>query len=87
MKRTCAIVAMLLLFLPAVKLLAGEAVPEIPAADFQRLYDVIRPQKGESPWREIAWLTNITEARERAIAEDKPIIIFTAADGSPLSRT
>ena len=36
---------------------------------------------------EIDWVTNITEARRRAAAEDKPLIIFTAADGSPLSRT
>jgi len=29
----------------------------------------------------------VTEARRKAIAEDKPLVIFTAADGSPLSRT
>lgn len=66
---------------------ARQEVPEIPADDFKRLYGAIRPQAGESPWRDIAWLTNIREARERAVAEDKPLVIFTAADGSPLSRT
>jgi hypothetical protein len=59
----------------------------IAAADFDRLLAEIKPQPGESPWREIPWLTNITEARQRAVAEDKPIVIFTAADGSPLCRT
>jgi hypothetical protein len=62
-------------------------VPEITAADFERLLAAIKPQQGESPWREIAWLTNVTEARRKASAEDKPLVIFTAADGSPLSRT
>jgi hypothetical protein len=63
------------------------AVAEIPESAFARLHAAIKPQPGESPWREIPWLTNVTEARRRAIAEDKPLVIFTAADGSPLSRT
>jgi hypothetical protein len=62
-------------------------VPEIAATDFDRLLAVIKPQRGESPWREISWLTNVTEARRKASAENKPLVIFTAADGSPLSRT
>lgn len=66
---------------------AAELAPKIPASDFERLAAVIKPQKGESPWREIAWLTNVTEARNKAAAEGKPIVIFTAADGSPLGRT
>ena len=65
----------------------GEAVPEITAADFDRLLAAIKPQQGESPWREIPWLTNVTEARRKASAGNKPLVIFTAADGSPLSRT
>lgn len=60
---------------------------QIPDDDFQRLSAIIKPRKGESPWREIAWLTNVTEARKQAAAEGKPIVIFTAADGSPLGRT
>ena len=66
---------------------AEERVAKIPAADFERLSALIKPQKGESPWRDIAWLTNVTEARKKAAAEGKPIVIFTAADGSPLGRT
>ncbi len=59
----------------------------IPHTALDRLLSVIKPQPGESPWREIDWLTDVTEARRRAIAEDKPLVIFTAADGSPLGRT
>ncbi len=56
-------------------------------AEIDRLHLVIKPQVGESPWRDINWLTNVTEARRQAIVEDKPLVIFTAADGSPLGRT
>ena len=66
---------------------AVSAPPEISKNQFERLHHAIRPQPGESPWRDIEWLTNITEARQRAIKEDKPLVIFTAADGSPLGRT
>ena len=62
-------------------------VGPIPENDFARLLKTIKPQPGESPWRDIAWITNITEARRKAAAEDKPIVIFTAADGSPIGRT
>jgi hypothetical protein len=65
----------------------ADRVPEFDATDVPRLLAAIKPQPGESPWREIPWLTDVTEARRKAVAEDKPIIILTAADGSPLSRT
>ena len=67
-------------------LISAQQVP-LPPAEFERLHALIQPQPGESPWREIEWLTNVTEARQRSIAENKPIVIFTAADGSPLGRT
>lgn len=70
--------------LSSATLLANEPLPQ---AELDRLLTVIKPQAGESPWREINWLTDVTEARQRAIAEDKPLVIFTAADGSPLGRT
>ena len=66
---------------------AETGVGPIATEDFDRLYDTIKPQPGESPWREVAWVTNITEARRRAIAEDKPLVIFTAVDGSLFGRT
>jgi len=66
---------------------AQERIAEIRVDDFARLQAAIRPLPGQSSWRDIPWLTNITEARQRSLAEDKPILIFTAADGSPLGRT
>ena len=76
-----------LLFVGGIASGAEQHVAEIPPNDFDRLVTLIKPQKGESPWRDIAWLTNVTEARKKAAAEGKPIVIFTAADGSPLGRT
>jgi hypothetical protein len=75
--------------LAPILLLCGlqQAAPEIAAEDFRRLHDELRPQKGESPWRDIAWMTSIRDARLKAAAEGKPVVIFTAADGSPLART
>lgn len=66
---------------------AGPPVPEVKPDDFARLQAAIRPQPGESPWREIDWMTSIRDARQRAAAEGKPVLVFTAADGSPLART
>jgi hypothetical protein len=79
--------AVCVLGLLAAQSFAEDRIPPISPDDFDRLLTAVKPQKGESPWREINWLTNVTEARQKAIAEDKPIVIFTAADGSPLSRT
>jgi len=76
-----------LLTLAAPRARADERLAPIAAEDFDRMLAAIKPLPGESPWRQIAWLTNVTEARRKAIAEDKPLVIFTAADGSPLSRT
>ena len=66
---------------------ATERIPPIAPGDLDRLMAEVKPERGESPWREIPWVTNITEARRRSVAEDKPLVIFTAADGSPLGRT
>lgn len=80
--------AALLLLGPMFTSARGDAaVPDLTPADFDRLLAAIKPQRGESPWREIPWLTNVTEARQKASADNKPLVIFTAADGSPLSRT
>ena len=78
---------MRLLLLALLLAQAGTSPPEISPDDFARLQNEIRPQPGESPWREIDWMTSIRGARERAAAEGKPILVFTAADGSPLART
>ena len=87
MMASCLWFALLLLGVCSRLAAADNAVPQISPDELEHLLATIKPQKVESPWREIPWLTNVTEARRKAIAEDKPLVIFTAADGSPLSRT
>lgn len=77
-----------ILVLCSAGLRADDAEPPAPdERDFDRLFAAIKPQPGESPWREIEWLTDVHDARVKAAAEGKPLLIFTAADGSSLART
>jgi hypothetical protein len=60
----------------------------VPAADFQKLHALIKPTPGEFAWYEdIPWLTSVQEARERAAAEGKPLLVWCSADGQPCGAT
>jgi hypothetical protein len=83
----CVLPALLMVGVCATEGYSDDAIPQLSPDNLQQLLATIKPQRGESPWREIPWLTNVTEARRQAIALDRPLVIFTAADGSPLSRT
>lgn len=54
---------------------------ELTRARFERLHAALRPQPGETPWLEIPWLTRLTEAREKAAREGKPLLVWIAAGG------
>ena len=55
---------------------------------FDTLQALIRPQPGEFAWyEEIPWLTSIQEAREKAAAEGKPLLVWSSADGQPCGAT
>ena len=54
--------------------------------DAAALRSLIRPQPGESLWASIAWLTNLKDARERAVREDKPLFLWRAGGGDTLGR-
>jgi hypothetical protein len=61
------------------------AQPEkIPADQFTRLLALIKPQQGELRFHEIPWLIDVWEARKKAAAEGKPILVWSGAGGSPL---
>jgi hypothetical protein len=51
----------------------------IAPEQFDSLVQLIRPdvQRGETKWLEVAWMTNTFEARKKAAAEDKPIVVWT----------
>ncbi len=53
---------------------------------FNKLLAVIKPRAGEDRWAEIPWLTSLWQARQRAAAEGKPILLWEM-DGHPLGCT
>ena len=71
--------SLLLTFAAAV---AVSAAPQ-PTADLVR---VISPAPGEQAWLAIPWETDLTAARRRAIAENRPIFLWEM-DGHPLGCT
>ena len=64
----------------------GTAAEPIPPGHFQQLHALIRPQSLEEKWTRIPWLTSLWEARTRAAAEGKPILLWEM-DGHPLGCT
>ena len=56
-------------------------------AEFEKAHKLIRPQPGESRWREVPWLTSLWDARQKAAATGKPIVVFTGSGGAPLCQT
>lgn len=50
---------------------------------FPDLVKLIKPQPGESRWRDIPWLLNVSEARKKAAEEGKPILIWSGGGAPP----
>jgi len=53
---------------------------------FGKLHALIKPGKAEDKWAEIPWLASLWQARQRAAAEGKPILLWEM-DGHPLGCT
>jgi hypothetical protein len=62
------------------------AAPPIPTEEFEALHRLIKPKAGETVWAGVPWLVNLWEARTRAAAEGKPILLWEM-DGHPLGCT
>lgn len=54
--------------------------------EFARLHALAKPTEAESRWLEIPWGTDLWEARRKAAAEGKPILLWEM-DGHPLGCT
>jgi hypothetical protein len=65
---------------------AGPNEPKLTPERFASLHALISPHPGEEKWLEIHWLTNLTEARHQAEAQNKPILLWEM-DGNPLGCT
>jgi hypothetical protein len=81
-----AAVALLLAGLTARQPLPAPAEGGIPVGQFARLHGLIKPQPGEARWAAIPWLTSLAEARQRSVAEDKPLFVWRAGGGEVLGR-
>jgi hypothetical protein len=53
------------------------------AEDFAKFQAFLRPRPEEEKWLQIPWMTDLWEARKKAAAEGKPILLWEM-DGSPL---
>lgn len=73
----------------------AQAQPKTPLADFpepadiptdqlDKLLTLIKPQPGELRFHEIPWLIDVWEARKKAAAEGKPILVWSGAGGAPI---
>ena len=59
------------------------AAPPLTTADATKLRALIRPIDGEDPFETIPWETNLWDARRKAAAAGKPILLWEM-DGHPL---
>jgi hypothetical protein len=62
------------------------AAPAMATGEFEALHRLIKPKAGESAWAEVPWLISLWEARTRAAAQGKPILLWEM-DGHPLGCT
>lgn len=63
---------------------AGKAAAELSPEHFGKLHALIKPKAGG--FDEVPWLTSLWEARKKAAAEGKPILLWVG-DGQPLGWT
>ncbi len=58
-------------------------VPEITPENFDDYVRLIKPTPDESYWSLIPWMTDLYEARKKAAAEGKPLVVWTMS-GEPM---
>lgn len=64
---------------------AGQDAPAPIAADqFDSLHRLIRVQPDEQRFWQIPWKLSVTEAREEAARDGKPILVWAGAGGAPI---
>lgn len=64
----------------------GLAEDRLDPKKLDAIREIIRPTQRELKWSAIPWMTSLWEARRRAAAEDKPILLWEM-DGHPLGCT
>jgi len=61
---------------------ASDALTELSPAQFSKFHAFLRPKAKEMRFGEIPWMFDLWEARKKAAAEGKPLLIL-AASGNP----
>jgi hypothetical protein len=56
----------------------------LTAKRFAQVHRMIKPQPGELRFNEIPWLLSVWEARHKAAAEGKPILVWSGSGGAPI---
>ena len=91
LKSACALNGVILLFAvgpaqgqPTARAKDAPDPAPILAGQFIKLHTLIKPQPGELRFHEIPWLIDVWEARKKAAAEGKPILVWSGAGGAPI---
>jgi hypothetical protein len=62
------------------------ALDPIKPDQFAALHALVKPTADEEKWLEVPWMASLWEARQRAAAQGKPILLWEM-DGHPLGCT
>jgi hypothetical protein len=63
--------------------MTARASEPIKPEQFAKLHALIKPQANEEKFMQIPWMTNLWEARKKAAAQGKPLLLWEM-DGHPL---
>ena len=58
--------------------------PLLTAQRFEKVHRMIKPQPGELRFQEIHWFLSVWEARKKAAAQGKPLLIWSGSGGAPI---
>lgn len=64
----------------------ARAVGPIPDSRYDPYRSLIKPRPEEEKWMQVPWQSSLWEARKKAAAEGKPILLWEM-DGNPLGCT
>jgi hypothetical protein len=63
---------------------AGAESKPIALDEFDKLHKMIRVQADEQRFWQVPWKLTVTEAREQAAKDGKPIFVWAGAGGAPI---
>ena len=73
----------IVVFLAGVLFAHARAAEPVRAEQFDSLHSLIKPKPTEEKWNQIPWLASLWDARQKAAAAGKPILLWEM-DGHPL---